>query len=187
MNRFENITKEILQEYVNECNSMQALCRKLGYASNGHNYKTVQRYLDKYNIDTSNWFYQRVPKQHREFANVFCENSSATQATLRRWYVRGQYSEYVCSICGQQPFWNGKELVLTLDHINGNNHDNRLTNLRWVCPNCDRQLPTFGFRNHKKEIKELKEIKLKQKHNFCKHCGVEISARAKLCVSCSYI
>ena len=36
-----------------------------------------------------------------------------------------------------------------VDHINGNNHDNRLENLRWVCPNCDRQLDTFGFKNKK--------------------------------------
>lgn len=38
-------------------------------------------------------------------------------------------------------------MVLTLDHINGHNHDNRLENLRWVCPNCDRQLETYAGRN----------------------------------------
>lgn len=37
--------------------------------------------------------------------------------------------------------------VEALDHINGNNKDNRLENLRWVCPNCDRQLETFGSKN----------------------------------------
>ena len=45
--------------------------------------------------------------------------------------------------------WNGKELVLILDHINGKNRDDRLDNLRWVCPNCNAQLETFGTRNIK--------------------------------------
>ena len=53
----------------------------------------------------------------------------------------------ICSICGQKPFWNGKPLTLTLDHIDGDNTNDVLTNLRWVCPNCDRQLDTFGSKN----------------------------------------
>jgi len=37
---------------------------------------------------------------------------------------------FQCYLCGQQPMWNGKQLVLILDHINGINNDNRLENLR---------------------------------------------------------
>ena len=43
--------------------------------------------------------------------------------------------------------WNGKTLPLILDHENGNNRDNRANNLRYVCPNCDAQLPTRGGAN----------------------------------------
>jgi 5-methylcytosine-specific restriction endonuclease McrA len=50
-------------------------------------------------------------------------------------------------LCGQQPMWNGKQLVLILDHINGINNDNRLENLRLLCPNCNSQTPTFAGRN----------------------------------------
>ena len=74
----------------------------------------------------------------REDKDIFIEDSPVEQATLRRRYLAGNYSEYRCAICGQEPFWNGKELVLTLDHINGHNRDDRIENLRWVCPNCDR-------------------------------------------------
>ena len=45
-----------------------------------------------------------------------------------------------------EPFWNGKKLTLILDHINGKNTDNRIENLRWVCPNCNMQLPTTNRR-----------------------------------------
>lgn len=52
-----------------------------------------------------------------------------------------------CAICGLGPEWKGSPLVLRLDHINGVRTDNRLENLRIVCPNCDSQLPTFAGRN----------------------------------------
>lgn len=52
-----------------------------------------------------------------------------------------------CAQCGQPRLWNGQRLVLELDHINGDTRDNRLTNLRFLCPNCHSQTPTFRGRN----------------------------------------
>ena len=66
---------------------------------------------------------------------------------MRKYYKRGEYSEYKCNICNLLPVWQGKELTLILDHINGNNKDHRLENLRWVCPNCNQQLETTGSKN----------------------------------------
>lgn len=43
--------------------------------------------------------------------------------------------------------WQGKPMPLILDHINGINNDNRLENLRFVCSNCDSQLPTYKSKN----------------------------------------
>ena len=94
------------------------------------------------------------------------EQASSYRLNLKETNGRHQYEKissasscltggnalYKCSICGQEPFWNGKPLTLTLDHINGKNHDNELSNLRWVCPNCDRQLDTFGYKNVKNLI-----------------------------------
>ena len=53
-------------------------------------------------------------------------------------YLKGNYSEYKCAICGLEPIWNGKPLTLTLDHIDGDHYNDTLENLRWICPNCDR-------------------------------------------------
>lgn len=54
-----------------------------------------------------------------------------------------------CQECGQGPEWRGKKLVLILDHINGIYDDNRLVNLRLLCPNCNSQTPTFAGRRGK--------------------------------------
>lgn len=91
--------------------------------------------------------------------------------------MKGKYTEYKCSICGQEPFWQGKPLTLILDHINGKNHDDRLENLRWVCPNCNQQLDTTGYRKFRTEQKSKKEY-------FCSNCGKKISKGSTLCVEC---
>ena len=43
--------------------------------------------------------------------------------------------------------WNGLPIPLELDHINGRRDDNRLENLRLICPNCHAQTPTYRGRN----------------------------------------
>lgn len=57
--------------------------------------------------------------------------------------------EYKCESCGQLPFHNGKSLTLPVDHIDGDNMNQERTNLRFLCPNCHTQTPTFGWKNRK--------------------------------------
>ena len=67
--------------------------------------------------------------------------------------VKEKILEEKCSICNINNIWNNKKLVLQLDHINGNNKDNRLENLRMLCPNGHSQRETFAGRN--KYIKNI--------------------------------
>ena len=124
------------------------LARKLNYKSRGTNLGTIKKYLDNNKIDYSHFTGRaRGYVASRTPENTFLENSTAARKVVRKLYYEKEYTEYKCSLCGQEPFWNGKPLSLTLDHINGKNTDHRLENLRWVCPNCDRQLETFGSKN----------------------------------------
>ena len=81
---------------------------------------------------------------------VFCEGSSYARHRLKnRIYKQKLLDTTKCDICDISNIWNGKEMTLILDHINGVNNDNRIENLRLVCSNCDSQLPTYKSRNRK--------------------------------------
>lgn len=143
-----DISDEDFAVIVQNSFSVADVVRKCGYSNiSGASSKIVKDRIEKQELSIAHFTRQQLVK--RTFENVFVENSTAGQSTLRRMYLDGKYSKYECSICGLEPFWNGKELTLTLDHINGINNDDRLENLRWVCPNCDRQLDTFAGKNNK--------------------------------------
>ena len=183
MTIIDQYSEEELRQMVAESKTFRELSQKIGYTPTGRTNDTIRKRLEKYSISTEHFTTHGRTAIERNEENVFCEKSTATQAVLRRWYLKGNYSEYKCAICGLPPIWNDKELVLTLDHINGCNNDNRLNNLRWICPNCDRQLPTFAGKksqSHQNYItKQAEEHKC-----FCKNCGVPISRGSELCVSC---
>jgi len=66
---------------------------------------------------------------------------------LKKRLVDEGIFEDKCDECSQGTEWNGKFLVLQLDHINGNSYEHFLDNLRILCPNCHTQTDTFGSRN----------------------------------------
>ena len=183
----DNFSEEELRQIVLNSTSMKQVIDKLGYATHsGSNSSTVKARLEKYNIDISH--FTTIKGIERNEENVFIENSTASQATLRRWYKKGNYTEYKCSICGQEPIWQGKDLTLILDHINGHNHDDRLENLRWVCPNCNQQLDTTCGKNkaNRKHITSKGVIEPSELKFFCKNCNKEITSQSKsgLCQEC---
>ena len=157
--KIDNFSKEQLVEIVNSSYSMAEVIRKIGYSKHADSYKTVLNRLDEYDIDYSKIAVLKRVKRTEE--NTFCKNSDVSQKVLKEKYLEGNYSPYCCSICGLPPIWNGKPLVLTLDHINGDNNDNELINLRWICPNCDRQLPTYSSKNiiyQKQRVQDVKSF-----------------------------
>jgi hypothetical protein len=79
--------------------------------------------------------------------DVFRLGSTIARHHVKRRIVRENLIPYICEECDLRGEWNGKVLVLQLDHRNGINNDNRLENLRFLCPNCHSQQLTYAAKN----------------------------------------
>jgi Zn finger protein HypA/HybF involved in hydrogenase expression/predicted nucleic acid-binding Zn ribbon protein len=89
---------------------------------------------------------------YKEKINTFfTKNSKHNRGHLKDKIIEFKLLNYSCEACGNNGEWNGKPLVLQLDHVNGNNTDNRLENLRFLCPNCHTQTDTFVGKNRRKK------------------------------------
>lgn len=149
MKIMDKFTKEEIQQIVNSSSSYADCLRQMGYTCiTGETTHKLQNKLIELGINTDKFNIIIAPsnKIRRSNEDVFKVNSEVHQTTLRKRYIKLIPPEK-CTICGISHIWNGKEMSMILDHINGSNHDNRLENLRWVCPNCNSQLDTTGSRN----------------------------------------
>lgn len=89
---------------------------------------------------------------------IFCENSQVSRSRIKKLLISLSLAEYVCGICNMDPIWNGKSLSLHIDHINGIRNDNRLENLRFLCPNCHSQTETYCTLN--KDSKKISSFQI---------------------------
>lgn len=87
--------------------------------------------------------------RRRPLEEILVEHSTFSRNHLKdRLYEEG-LKQPVCELCGQDEHWKGRVMSLILDHVNGVSDDNRLTNLRIVCPNCAATLDTHCARKRR--------------------------------------
>jgi predicted RNA-binding Zn-ribbon protein involved in translation (DUF1610 family) len=165
MRKNTKYTKQLLEDHAKKSNSFGALLRSLGLKDVGGNFRHIQIRCRYFDIDTSHFTGQgwnkglkaadhpgiaTYTKKHSlSFADMFCENSRAN--TSNEYFRRSVIKlgvPYKCETCGNEGTWNDQPLTLDLDHKNGVSNDNRLENLRFLCPNCHRQTPTWGKRKN---------------------------------------
>lgn len=104
----------------------------------------------KYKEKSSHGYYcsnacQQTHKQHKEWKQ-WVDSGSTTLSDRAKGNLLRKFHGNKCAVCGIVD-WNGKELKMHLDHINGNHTDNTLENCRLVCPNCDAQSDHYKGKN----------------------------------------
>jgi hypothetical protein len=181
-------SKENLEETINNSSTRREVMESLGLHYSGGHYTTVFGIADYYKIDYSHLTHTRKFKSSKRIPDeeVFCNpcirGIGGTGLKLRA--IKLGYLENKCygKNCNQGLIWNGEPLNLHLDHINGIKLDNRIENLRILCPNCHSQTDTFGGRNAAK-------VKGKTYFTRCTRCNDPLGEKNTkgLCISCTRI
>jgi hypothetical protein len=127
--------------------------RKLGLVPVGGNYRTFNAKVRALNLDTAHFLGQgwsrgtrRTDAPRRPLEALLQVGVTYQSHTLKTRLIRAGLKAPLCEACGLAK-WNGKPIPLELDHVNGQYTDNRLENLRILCPNCHAQTPTFRAKN----------------------------------------
>lgn len=144
----ESVSDGEFEEFVRVANKVSDVTRLVGYSPSRKSDGVVSARIKRMGLSTKhfkNWnALASVPT--RELLVV---GSARNNQTLKKRILSEGLIKNECKVCGNIGEWNGGVLVLQLDHINGNNSDNRMENLRFLCPNCHSQTATYGGRNNK--------------------------------------
>ena len=145
-------SKEMLENAARTSTSIAEVMRNLGIRRAGGSHSHLSRRLKFFAIDISHFTGKTSskgrPQKRKTWKEILILRSEGRRTAayqLRRALIESGV-KYVCSECGLPPFWNGKELVIPVDHQNGNWLDDRPNNVRFLCPNCHTQTPGYSGR-----------------------------------------
>jgi ribosomal protein S27E len=172
-------SKENFQLRVNNCTSIAGIIRSFGLSISGAQHSRIKQRIAQDCIDISHIplgigaskgckrLNKRIPLEE------YLSNNRPIQShDLKKRLLRENIFVYECSECKLGSLWNGKPISLQLDHINGNNCDNRLVNLRILCPNCHSQTPTFSGKHKAKKCLDCGGKISRPTSTRCKKCHI---------------
>lgn len=147
---------EDLQRAAASSKSYRGVLKLLKLVPTGGNYVHIQKHLREQEIDCSHftgrlwskglkgYFRPRIP-----LGDILKRNSDYQCFKLKQRLFREGVKSPLCEICGWAEKTIDGYLPLELDHINGDHRDNRLLNLRVLCPNCHSLQPTHRGRRRR--------------------------------------
>lgn len=167
-------TKEKLVEVVLQSKTIRQVLIAFNRNQSASSYRVLNKRLKEWNINTDH-FLTRSEIAKELFTDgklkkttndeLFIENSSSSRSCVKKRIIDENIIDYKCFKCGNTGEWMGEKITLILDHKNGVNNDNRLENLRFVCPNCNSTLETHCQGSKVFKIKEPKLDKRTLKHD----------------------
>jgi hypothetical protein len=149
------ITDEEFAEAVAGSNSMSETLRKLNRYPGGSSHKHYTKRAKELGLNMDHFNLYQFPKgkerkEYKTSSKILINDQYAKRRTRTYQLRRAMLEEnvaYSCSACSLTS-WNDKEIVLQIDHINGDWKNNLIDNLRFLCPNCHSQTDTYGIKNN---------------------------------------
>jgi hypothetical protein len=169
---YSKYTVEELKEVIKCSKSYIEIIKTLKINKTYHTYLT--KCVKDNNIDISHFTTKNTTR--RKIDEILTTNSeNVSSARIKKYLVKNNLVKEECSVCKIPAEWNNKPLTLQLDHINGDHFDNRVENLRLICPNCHSQTDTYTGRNTRTKIQ-----------NKCKKCDTILRTDnvTRLCAEC---
>jgi 5-methylcytosine-specific restriction endonuclease McrA len=134
--------------------SYRQVLKKLSLVPTGGNYDQLKKYIKENNINIGHFIgkawnkgLRGIGKPRISLEKILVRNSSYQSFKLKKRLLKAGLKPGECEECGWKKVSEGGYLPLELDHVNGDRHDNRLINLRILCPNCHSLKPTHRGRN----------------------------------------
>jgi len=161
---------------VKENSSLSAVLRAIGLRPGGGNFKLVRGHIDRLGLDMTHFHLDisGLMRKSRSFHEIFCVHSPVVGTKLRSHVLKHGVLPYVCTECENTGTHNGRKLILQLDHINGVHDDARVDNLRFLCPNCHTQTPTYARR----KPTEKRHSQPRMATGTCSSCGAPVERLA---------
>jgi hypothetical protein len=163
--------------------------RRLGVRPAGGNHATLKKYAAAWGISVDHFDWGGVRPPFRAaipLADVLIVGSTYDRRNLKRRLLHEGLKQRRCEECGQGEMWRGARIALVLDHVNGVWNDNRLENLRILCPNCNATLDTHCGRKNRRKLVDREcaycgeaFLPKSRRQRFCSRpCGVRHNAPA---------
>lgn len=165
---------EKFRELVSSSKTYTGVLKFFGLENKGGNSVAIKNRMKELKITTDHFNQRGKSREPIPLELILVKGSKYNRTLLKRRLITCGILENKCNICDKPPVWNNLPLIMILDHINGDSTDNRLLNLRLVCPDCNSQLPTFAARNKKKV-----------EGNYCQDCGKEVWHSSERCSPCA--
>ncbi|MFA5967218.1 MAG: HNH endonuclease signature motif containing protein [Patescibacteria group bacterium] len=145
-----------LKQAVRKSFSVRQVLLKLGLRPAGGNYEQIQQYIKECKLDANhfrgkgwNAGMTGIGKPRIPLEKILVRNSNFQSFKLKkRLFCTGLKPRH-CELCGWAQHSVTGHLPLELDHINGDRHDNRIKNLRILCPNCHSLTETYRGKKRK--------------------------------------
>jgi hypothetical protein len=150
-------TDDQLRAAVANARGMRSAIAALGLIPAGGNYVQVERKIRELEIDTSHFrghgWSRGLSLPPRPLDSVLVAGRWTQSQRLKKRLIRAGLKTAACEMCGWAQRSADGRLPIELDHINGDKFDNRLENLRILCPNCHSLQPTHRGSNQKRRMR----------------------------------